>query len=304
MAHYLVTGGAGFIGTNIVKRLIADGHHVRVVDNYIGGKMEDRFVDGVEYVEGDIRNLDTVMSTMKGVDGVFHLAAVPRVTYSVEHPVETNEHNVTGTVNVLEAARKSGVRRVVFSSSSSVYGDNKGNVLLDEEMKFEPKTPYALHKLAGQEYCRVFSELYGLETVSLCYFNIYGPHMDPNGAYALVIGKFLLQRQQGQPLTICGDGEYYRDYVHVADIVEANIHAMTKETVGKGEFINIGHGRPTSVNELSELIGGPTVHVAERPGDVRYSCANNAKAKALLGWKPIIPLEQGIVEMKHMWNIT
>lgn len=304
MSHYLITGGAGFIGTNIVKQLIINGHQVRVIDNYIGGKMDERFIDGVEYIEGDIRNLDTVMGAMKNIDGVFHLAAVPRVTYSVEHPVETNEHNVTGTVNVLEAARKSGVKRIVFSTSSSVYGDNKGNVLLEEDMKFEPKTPYALHKLAGQEYCRIFSELYGLETVSLCYFNIYGPYMDPNGAYALVIGKFLLQCQLGQSLTICGDGEYYRDYVHVADIVKANILAMTKSSVGKGEFINIGHGRPTSVNELATLIGGEKTHIAERQGDVRYSCANNKKAKETLGWEPIITLEEGISQMKEMWQIA
>lgn len=303
MSHYLVTGGAGFIGTNIVKQLIKDGHQVRVIDNYIGGKKDERFFDAAQYIEGDIRDMDTVRRAMEGIDGVFHLAAVPRVTYSVEHPDETNDHNVTGTLNILIAARDAKVKRVVFSTSSSVYGGNKGEIALTEDMKFEPKSPYALQKLTGQEYCRLFYELYGLETVSLCYFNIYGPYMDPNGAYALVVGKFLLQRKNGEALTICGDGEYYRDYTHVSDVVRANILAMQKETVGTGEFINIGNNRPFSVKQIAALIGGETTGVPARLGDVRYSRADNKRAKELLDWEPTVVLEDGIREMKKEWHI-
>jgi len=300
---YLVTGGAGFIGTNIVIRLKKDGHDVVVLDNYCAGKKEDHIQDGVTYIEGDIRDLDTCKKAMEGVDGVFHEAAVPRVTYSVEHPVETHDNNVNGTLNVLVAAKDTGVKRVVFATSSSVFGCDE-KIDLTEDMPKRPKTPYALHKLAGQEYCRLFSELYGLETVSLCYYNIYGPYLDPNGAYALVIGKFLQQKKEGKPMTICGDGEFFRDYTHVSDAVEANILAMTKDTVGKGEMINIGNNNPVSVNRLVELIGGESVNVAERPGDPRYACADNTKAKELLGWSPTIEIEEGIIQMKEYFDLV
>lgn len=303
MSHYLVTGGAGFIGTNLVKQLLADGHTVRVLDNYIAGKKSERMQAGADYREGDIRSMEDLKKAVFGIDGVFHLAAVPRVPYSVEHPLETNEHNITGTLNVLLAARDAGVKRLVFATSSSVYGGNKGEVALREDMLPEPKSPYALHKLAGQEYCRLFSELYGLETVSLCYFNVYGPYLDPEGAYALVIGKFLRQKKNGEPMTICGDGEYHRDYTHVSDIVRANILAMTKDTVGKGEVLNIGCNRPCSVNELAKLIGGETVFVPPRAGDARYSRADNTKAKELLGWEPKVKLEDGIAQLKKEWNL-
>lgn len=300
--NYLVTGGAGFIGTNICKRLLADGHQVRVLDNYSAGKKEERLFDDVEYIEGDIRDEKIVATAMEGIDGVFHEAAVPRVPYSVEHPIETNDNNVTGTLNILRAARDAGVKRVVFATSSSVYGSDEA-IALKEDMPKRPKSPYALQKLAGQEYCRLFSELYGLETVSLCYFNIYGPYMDPEGAYALVIGRFLRLRQQGEAMTICGDGEYFRDYTHVDDCVEANILAMTKETVGKGEMINIGNNSPHSVNQLAELIGGPTVTIDARAGDPRYACADNSRAKELLGWSPTISLADGVAQLKKDWGV-
>jgi UDP-glucose 4-epimerase len=247
--------------------------------------------------------MENMKKAVLGIDGVFHLAAVPRVPYSVEHPLETNEHNITGTLNVLLAARDAKVKRVVFATSSSVYGGDKGEVALKEDMRPEPKSPYALHKLAGQEYCRLFSELYGLETISLCYFNVYGPYLDPEGAYALVIGKFLRQRKNGEPMTICGDGEYYRDYTHVSDIARANILAMVSPHVGKGEVLNIGCNRPCSVNELAKLIGGPTTNIPPRLGDARYSRADNTKAKQLLGWEPTIALEEGVGMLKKEWNL-
>src|SRR3989338_1450543 len=300
--HYLVTGGAGSIGTNIVKKLLEGGHTVRVLDNYSAGKKEERFQNGAEYIEGDIRNMADVGGAMKGMDGVFHEAAVPRVPYSVEHPAETTEHNILGTVRVLEAARDAKVKRVVFASSSSIYGSEE-KVALTEDMPKRPKSPYALQKLTGGEYCRLFSELYGLQTVALVYFNIYGPYMDPEGAYALVIGKFLKQKQDGKPLTICGDGEYYRDYTHVDDCVRANLLAMQSDAVGKGELINIGNNDPHSVNEVARLIGGPTTKVPPRLRDTRYSQTENKKAKELLGWEPTIRLEEGIERLKREWNI-
>lgn len=300
--HYLITGGAGFIGTNLVKRLLKDGHTVRVLDNYSAGKKEERFQAGAEYMEGDIRNMDDVKRAMTGMDGVFHLAAVPRVPYSVEHPVETNDNNVNGTLNVLVAARDANVKRLVFSSSSSVYGGNDSEKL-SEDMCAHPLSPYALHKYAGEVYCRLFSELYGLGTVSLRYFNVYGPYLDPEGAYALVVGKFFRQRSKGEPLTICGDGEYYRDYTHVDDVVEANILAMTSAKVGKGEVINAGYGETKSVNELAKLIGGERIMIAPRLGDMRRSEADNTIACELLGWQPTIKLEDGIEMMKKEWNL-
>lgn len=301
--HYLITGGAGFIGTNLAIELLKQGHQVRSLDNYSGGKLESRFQDGVEYIEGDILNMDDLNKAMQGIDGVFHMAALPRVVYSVEHPVETHNVNVNGTLNVLMAARDNGVKRVVFSSSSSAYGDQEVYPLKEDGVVKKPLAPYALHKYIGEHYCRLFAELYKLETVSLIYFNVYGSFCDPNGAYALVIGKFLQQKQKGEPLSIRGDGEMYRDYTHVVDVARANILAMTKDTVGKGETINVGNNNPYSVNQLAALIGGPTVTVPEMPGEMRYTRADNTKAKELLGWEPTIKFEEGVQALKKEWGV-
>ncbi len=243
MAKYLVTGGAGFIGTNLVKQLLADGHNVVVLDNYAAGKKSERIIAGAKYFEGDIRNEKDLDKVCQAVDGIFHLAALPRVSYSVENPELTNDVNVNGTLKVLLAAKKFQIKRVVFSSSSSTYGTQSVKKLLKEDAAKSPASPYALHKLIGEYYCRLFSELYGLETVSLIYFNVYGSYFDPDGAYALVVGKFLKQMEAGEPLTVCGDGNYYRDYIHVKDIVRASILAMQSDKVGQGEAFNIGCGR-------------------------------------------------------------
>ncbi len=300
--YYLVTGGAGFIGANLVKKLKEAGHQVRVLDNYSGGKIKQRFFEGVEYLKGDIRKMSDLKKAMKGVEGVFHLAAIPRMPYSVEHPQETNENNVTGTLNVLVAARDAKVKRVVYSASSSAYGDQPISPYV-ETMKTRPMSPYGLQKYIGEEYCRLFAELYSLETVSLRYFNVYGPYMDPEGAYALVIGKFLKQKKAGELLTVCGDGEYYRDYTHVTDIAEANFLAMNSKNVGKGEVMNIGNHDPRSVNELVKLIGGAAINIAARPGDPRRTDADNSLAKKLINWQPKKKLEQGIEELKKEWGI-
>jgi len=301
---YLVTGGAGFIGTNLVKQLLVDGHNVVVLDNYAGGNKPERHLAGAEYIEGDIRSVADLDRACVGVDGIFHMAALPRVSYSVENPELTHDVNVNGTLQVLLAAKRNNVKRVIFSSSSSTYGGQDAGKLLEEDTAIKkPVSPYALHKLIGEHYCRIFSDLFGLETVSLIYFNVYGPYFDPDGAYALVVGKFLKQKKEGQPMTVCGDGEYYRDYTHVLDVVKANILAMQSDKVGKGDVINIGCGRPTTVNELVKIMGGEFVNVPARIGDQRFSGANNTKARELLGWVPSVKLEDGVLELKNEWGI-
>lgn len=303
MSHYLVTGGAGFIGTNLVKQLLAEGHQVRVIDNYAGGKKPERFQAGAEYVEGDIRSKADLDKVCAGIDGIFHLAALPRVIFSIENPVETHDVNVNGTLNVLLAAKDHDIKRVVFATSSSAYGDQEVFPLKEDGVIKKPLSPYALHKLIGEEYCRLFSSLYGLETVSLCFFNVYGPYFDPEGAYALVIGRFLKLRKDNLPMTIRGDGEMYRDYTHVFDIVRANILAMTKDTVGKGEVINVGNGHPHSVNELVKMIGGEYVFVPTLPGEAKFTHADNTKARELLGWQPTIALEDGVRQLKKEYGV-
>lgn len=304
MSNYLVTGGAGFIGTNIVKELLAQGHSVTVIDNYAAGKKEDRMQPGAAYFEGDIRkpeDLDTVCAN--GFDGIFHLAALPRVLFSVENPLETHKTNVDGTLNVLLAARKHKIKRVIFATSSSAYGSQPTIPFVEDGVIKKPLSPYALHKFIGEEYCRLFADLYGVETVSLCYYNVYGPYLDPDGAYALVIGKFLKLKKEGKPLTIRGDGEMRRDYTHVSDVVRANILAMTKDTVGRGEVLNIGNGNSVSVNELAAMIGGPTIHIPALPGEMDKTEADYTKAKRLLGWEPTVKLVDGLAELKKQWEV-
>jgi len=311
MSHYLVTGGAGFIGTNIVKKLLVGGHQVRVIDNYAGGKKSERFQAGAEYLEGDIRNREDLDKACVGVDGIFHLAALPRVPFSVEHPWETHDVNVNGTLNVLMAAKENKIKRVVFSSSSSTYGAEEKNLLQEDSVIKKPISPYALHKFIGEHYCRLFSELYGLETVSLIYFNVYGPYFDPDGAYALVVGKFLKQKKEGKPMTVCGDGEYYRDYTHVADVVRANLLAMHSPMVGGAEIINIGTGRNYSMWDVARMMLGKNPDtdpkelldaglcklIADRRGEARISLADISKAKRLLDWEPKINLKIGLKQL-------
>ena len=299
---YLVTGGAGFIGTNIVRRLLTDGHKVVVLDNFTNGKFENRIQKDAEYIEGDICKMEDLKKVMKGIDGVFHLAAIPRMSYSIEDPQATHVVNVDGCLNVLLAARDLGIKRLVYSASSSAYGDQDTYPYV-ETMKPAPKSPYGLQKLIGEEYCRLFFELYGFQTVSLRYFNVYGQYMDPNGAYALVMGKFLKQKKEGQPMTVCGDGEYYRDYTHVDDIVEANILAMNSDKVGNGEVINIGNGEPYSVNQLVKIIGGEFIFIDPRPGYPRRTEADNTKAKELLGWNPKISMKTGLARLMQESNL-
>ena len=294
MANYLVTGGAGFIGANLAKKLISVGHKVRVLDNFRAGKFAKRFFDEVEYMEGDIRSIEDLKKAMQGVDGVFHFAAVPRMSYSIAHPLETHEVNALGTLKLLEVARELGVKRVVFSSSSSIYGGCEVGASLREDMKPNPMSPYGLQKFIGEEYSRLYSQLHELETVALRYFNVYGPLMDADdGPYTLVISKFLKQKADGKPMTVCGDGEYYRDYTHVDDVAQANILAMESDQIRGGEVLNIGYGEPHSVNELVKLIGGEFEFVDPRPGDPKWTKADTSRAREVLGWEPSIALEDG-----------
>lgn len=298
----VVVGGAGFIGSHITRALLDEGHEVHVVDTYAGGKKPERIYDGATYHEVDILDFPKLGPIFFGAEWVFHTAALPRVPYSIEYPRETNEVNVTGTVNVLTAARDAHVKRVVYSASSSAYGDQDVMPLV-ETMDARPKSPYGLQKYIGELYCKVFSEVYGLPTVSLRYFNVYGPKADPAGAYALVIGKFILQRTEGKPMTVTGDGTQTRDYTNVHNVVRANILAAKSPNVGRGEVLNIGAGQNATVNRVGELIGGPVEHVAPRlePHD---TLADNALAKKLIGWEPTIRLEDGIDELKKLAGLA
>ncbi len=301
MHTYLITGGAGFIGTNLSERLIADGHRVLVADNLCAGKKE-RLPENVEFHELDINNTDALASVLKGVDIVVHLAALPRVQFSIEHPFEAQHANIDGTLSVLEAARRAGVKRIVYAASSSAYGDQEV-MPLTETLPAQPKSPYGLHKYVGEMMMRLWNELHGIETVSLRFFNVYGPHLDPNGAYALVIGRFLKQRMDGIPMTITGDGEQTRDFTHVRDTVDAIVRASQSDRVGKGEVMNVGAGRNVTINRIAELIGGAIEYVPPRI-EPKHTCADSSLIKEKLGWEAAIRIEDGIAELKKQFNIA
>ncbi len=294
MATYLVTGGAGFIGSHLVEALVRAGHRVRVLDNCSTGSREHLPLRA-ELIVADITNYDAIRPAFHGVDGVFHIAGLPNVQRSMDQPKETHDVNLTGTLHVLEAARAAGVRRVVFASSAAVYGDQ--DVLPSHEgMEPRPKSPYALHKFVGEEYCRSYARMGATETVCLRFSNVYGPRASEAGAYANVIPIFLRQRAAGQPLTITGDGAQTRDYIHVTDAVQAAIAAMTQPTVGKGEAINVSSNVERSVNDIARLIGGPVQRIAHRI-EPRRMRLDNHRAQELIGWEPRVALGDGIREL-------
>jgi UDP-glucose 4-epimerase len=293
----IVTGGAGFIGSNLTDTLVERGFDVHVIDNLVGGKKENVNKKAKLHVL-DITDLDAIKPIFKGADAVFHLAALPRVQYSIEYPVETHEANITGTLNVLVASKEAGIKKVIYSASSSAYGDQP-KLPLVEDMPAMPKSPYGLQKYIGELYCRVWSEVYKLPTVSLRYFNVYGPHGNPEGAYALVIAKFIEQRLRGEKMTITGDGEQTRDFTNVRDVVRANILAMESDKVGNGEVMNIGAGKNQSINRIAEIIGGEVEHIPER-FEPKNTLADNSKAKELIGWIPEVSIEEGIAELKKL----
>ncbi|MDB5239175.1 MAG: hypothetical protein JWO00_510 [Candidatus Parcubacteria bacterium] len=300
----IVTGGAGFIGVHLVKALADEGYDVHVIDNLISGKKEavDRRATLHVVDITDLKALKEVFEAVPEVDFVFHLACRPRVQFSIDFPRETNDVNITGTLNMLVAARDAGAKRVVYSASSSAYGDQP-TLPLVETMPTAPQSPYGLQKYVGELYTKMFSSVYGLPTVSLRYFNVYGPGQDPNGSYAQAIPKFLDQKKLGVPITITGDGEQRRDCTHVSDVVRANILAATSPNVGKGEAINIGGGKDYSMNEVAKLIGGPVQYIPARL-EPRNTRAGVALAKKLLGWEPKVSLEQGLAELKKLLKIS
>ena len=301
MAKMVVTGGAGFIGSHIVDALVARGDEVRVIDNYAGGKHDDRLNAKATYHEIDVRSTDEIQKIMEGADVVFHTAALPRVQYSIDYPVETSDTNVIGTVSVLTAAVRAKVRRVVYSASGSAYGAQE-TMPLSEEMPANPVNPYGLQKYVGELFAKVWATTYGLETVSLRYFNVYGPRLDPNGPYALAVGAFLLARKNNQPLVIYGDGTITRDYTHVRDVVRANLLGAESTKVGKGEVINIGAGHNVTIQALADMIGGEITYGPPRI-EAHDSLANNRLAKELLGWEPAVTLEDGIAELKKEFGL-
>ncbi len=292
----IVTGGAGFIGSHLTARLVNLGYEVHVVDNLVAGKKEHVPSQATLHVV-DIRDQEKLTPIFQGASCIFHLAALPSVPYSIENPIETHEVNTLGTLKVLISARDAGVQRVVYSSSSAVYGDQE-SLPVYEYATCEPNTPYGLQKLESEHYMRLASELYGVETVSLRYFNLYGPRQNAHGPYASVIAKFLEQSVQGEAMTILGEGLQTRDFIHVEDVVEANISAMKSELVGKGEVINIGGGVPYTVMELSSMIGGKVAYLPPRV-EIQNSHAAIDMAHDLLDWVPIRTLKEGIEHLKR-----
>jgi UDP-glucose 4-epimerase len=296
----LVTGGAGFIGSHIVERMLGLGHDVVVLDNFSTGRRENLgpFAEDVELVEGDMRSYERVHTAVRGCEVILHQAALPSVPRSVQDPLTSTEANVTGTLNVLLNARDAGVRRVVFASSSSIYGANP-ELPKRETQPVLPLSPYAVSKLAGEGYCRSFAHVYGLECVALRYFNVFGPRQDPFSQYAAVIPNFILACAAAESPVIHGDGEQSRDFTYVANVVDANVLAMDAPG-GGGEAFNIACGARVTLNELLEEIkrltgSGVAAHHADpRPGDVRHSLADISAAALALGYEPKVRLRQGL----------
>lgn len=301
----LVTGGAGFIGGHISERLLSLGHEVTVLDDLSTGKLEniqalmghDRF----HFCQGSILDLPLLRELIQNrrIEGISHQAARPSVARSIEDPLATNEVNITGTLNVLKVAHEAGCRRVVAASSSSIYG-NTPVLPKREDMHYRPRSPYAASKVAGELYLQVFHAVYGLQTVGLRYFNVYGPQQDPNSHYAAVIPKFIRLALSGEPLPIEGDGAQTRDFTYIDDVVGANLLGLTGREM-HGECVNIGYGEQTSISSLAETVIRQTRSSSKieyrdpRPGDVRDSLADISQANSLLGYKPAHPLADGLV---------
>jgi UDP-glucose 4-epimerase len=298
--HVLVTGGAGFIGSNIVEALVARGERVRVLDNFATGKRENlaEVIDRIELVEGDLREFESVYTAARGVDVILHQGALPSVPRSVQHPGETNAVNVTGTLNVLMAARDLDVKRVVLASSSSVYG-NTPTLPKEETMAPNPMSPYAISKLAGEMYARAFAQLYGLSTVCLRYFQVFGPRQDPTSQYSAVIPRFIQRALRGEPFPIDGDGDQTRDFTFIENVVRANLRSAEIETEG-GLVMNIASASPISINGLAALLNELTgqqlasIHGPARPGDVRDSFAAIGRARELLGYQAWVNFRDGL----------
>ena len=305
----LVTGGAGFIGSNLADELIRRGAKVRIIDNLVTGFREnlDEIKGDFDFIEADVADAEAVRKAVEGVEIVFHQAALPSVPRSVANPLETHNACVNGTFNVLSAARDAGVRRVIYAASSSAYGDQQ-TLPKVETMRPEPLSPYAAAKLAGELYCTVFSQVYGLETLALRYFNVFGPRQNPSSQYSGVISRFIDAFMQGGTPVIFGDGHQSRDFTYIANVVDANIRAA-EATGGIGEVMNVANGERVSLLELFEVMkkvtGRSDVEVdfqPERKGDVKHSQADNTRAKEWLGYEKLVGLEEGIRLTIDWWK--
>jgi nucleoside-diphosphate-sugar epimerase len=302
MAHYLVTGGAGFIGSHLVEELVRRGERVRVVDNLVTGHRENlsSVWGGIEFIEGDLAEAGVAAAAAAGVDYVLHQAAIPSVPRSVAEPVFCHRANVEATLNLLVAARDAGVRRLVFAGSSSVYG-NISTLPTHEELPVDPLTPYALQKLMGEQYLKLFTALYGLATVSTRYFNVFGPRQDPSSPYSGVISVFIRALLDGRPPTIHGDGEQTRDFTYVANVVDGVLKACHADGIA-GQVINVATGGRVSLNALFAALQSLTgaamvpVHGPARTGDVRHSQADITRARRLLGYAPTVGFDEGLAQ--------
>ena len=306
----LVTGGGGFIGSHVVARLLRDGHDVRVLDNFATGRRENLLEasDHIELVEGDIQSYERVHTAVRGSEVVVHEAALPSVPRSVQDPLTSNATNVVGTLNILLAARDEGVSRVVFASSSSIYGANP-DLPKHEELTPLPISPYAVAKLTGEGYCRSFTHVFGLETVALRYFNVFGPRQDPLSQYSAVVPRFITALLAGTPPVVFGDGEQSRDFTYVDNVVDGTTRAMTALGIG-GKVFNIAAGRRVTLNELlaelAQLIGTDVEprYEAPRPADVRHSEASVALAERELGYQPSVPVEEGLRRTLDRFDVS
>jgi len=294
----LVTGGAGFIGSNLVDRLISDGHEVTVIDNESADSNEQFYWNPqARNYKYDVRDYVMVRRLYEGQDVVFHLAAEARIQPTIEDPLKAFENNMIGTATVLECARVCGIKRVVYSSTSAAYG-LANTPPLTETMPSDCLNPYSVSKVAGEEICKMYARLYGMETVTFRYFNVYGERQPLRGQYAPVIGIFLRQKAAGEPMTIVGDGTQRRDFTYVGDVVDANIMAAQSSSLSWGEIYNIGTGTNYSINEVAALVGGRTVFIPPRPAESKLSLADISKTTREIGWKPKVRLEDWIAEHK------
>jgi UDP-glucose 4-epimerase len=309
MSKFLVTGGAGFIGSHLVHKLVALGHEVRVLDNLSTGRREnlDGLAGPIEWVQANAADPGDVEKAMRGIEGVFHLAAVPSVHLSIAEPLKTQQSAEVATLVVLDAARRAGVKRVVYSSSCAVYGDS-GNQCNKEDTKTHPLTFYGLSKVTGEEYCRISSHLYSeFDTVSLRYFNVFGSRQSPSSPYSGVISIFLKCLRDGTPPTIFGDGEQTRDFIEVSNVVTANLSAMNSAIAFRGDCYNVGTGTSISILELWNF-AADLAHSKLKPqfgesraGDIRYSCSDITKIRKGLGWQPEVDWKKGLAVL---WNET